>query len=1362
MTININNGGVGGGGSSYTTSTANLVPYTGAVSDLLLGTKKLSANAITCGTLQGVVISTGGSFSAVATGATGTFLAHAGGNTYSWANTSGSVGLGTDTLVPYLGAVSDVNLGSYDMFAEVISATTIKASTLSSTTLNASIISGGTVKATAITCGTLQGLIAGTAGTLFAVSTGGAGKFLYDVGNNTYAWADTSSVGGLGTDVVVPYLNCVSDLNMGSFDIFAEVISATTIKASTFTGTTFNATTFTGNNLSIGTITCGTLQGIITGTGGTFGAIATGGTNQFLYHAGNNTYAYADTQASLPVATTGKVSGLLPVTTDTTRYVLGGALELSLNTANIWATTFSGTNFYGGTFSGGTLKATTVSGTTLYAVTHSGTTVLATTLSGGTLIADGITSGTLQGLIAGTGGAFFAVATGGVGKFLYDVGNNTYAWANTSASGGLGTDVVVPYLNCVSDLLLGSFKLSANAITCGTLQGVVISTGGSFSAVATGATGAFLAHAGNNTYTWANTSGSAGLGTDTLVPYINAISALVLGQNFSASAITCGTLQGLIAGTGGTLFAVATGGAGKFLYDVGNNTYAWANTAAQAGLGTDVIVPYLGAVSDVNLGSYDMFAEIISATTIKASTMSGTTFNASVISGGTLKATGITAGTLQGVLFGTGGAFSAVATGAVGTFLSHSGGNVYAWSNTSSVGGLGTDVIVPYLNCVSDLNMGSFDIFAEIISATTIKASTVTGTTFNATTFTGNNLAVGTITCGTFQGVVYGTGGTFVALATGGVGQFLYHAGNNTYAYADTSSVGGLGTDVVVPYINCVSDVNLGSFDLFADVISANTIKASTVTGTTFNATTFSGGTVQAGTISGSVLHATTVSGTTHYATTYSGATVLVTTTSAGTVLATTLSGTNGYIATVSAGTVYSTNCSATTLKATTTTATNAYATTMWATTHSATNFYGSIISGNAVRATTVSGTTFYATTLSGTNLYAATTSVGTSKATTFSGTTLYVGTTSATTTRATVVSAGTLRAGAITCGTLQGVLFGTAGTFKAIATGGVGTFLSHSGGNIYAWANTSAVGGLGTDVVVPYINAVSALILGKNFSCLGITAGTLQGVTYGTGGTLVALATGAVGTFLTHAGNNTYAWMNTAAQAGLGTDVIVPYVGAVSDINLGSYGITANAFSATSTGNTIFNGTVEFATYGSGGYFTADGMTSTTLEATTVTCSSFYATSTAMIRVAANPILTIPGQIAIDSTTTSGSAFRFYSDAEYCLPGYQSKSFCLIDPAGTGTYQLWRTPYTYTIKTVYALVTGGSVTGALYKADGNGINCVAVTNAGAITAGSTTACVVASGVVSSGCFLNWISTATGATPSRLSVTFNYAVSSNA
>ena len=186
--------------------------------------------------------------------------------------------------------------------------------------------------------------------------------------------------------------------------------------------------------------------------------------------------------------------------------------------------------------------------------------------------------------------------------------------------------------------------------------------------------------------------------------------------------------------------------------------------------------------------------------------------------------------------------------------------------------------------------------------------------------------------------------------------------------------------------------------------------------------------------------------------------------------------------------------------------------------------------------------------------------------------------------------------------------------------------------------------------------------------------------------------------------------------------------------MNLGSYAITANAFSATSTGNTLFYGNVY--------------------------CNS---ASLFTVPIGANPTLTSGGQIAVDSTTTSGSALRFYSNAEYCLPAYWCENYLLYAPAATGTFHIWRVPYNVTFRDVNFLCRGGtSVTGGLYEADGAGINLVAMTSAIVITAasGNTTSAIVNAGA-DAGDYIAWVHTARGGAVTSLAINISYTIDSN-
>lgn len=735
-------------------------------------------------------------------------------------------GVGGSNKVPYTGATTDVNLGANDIYAN-----SFIASGTGATTYNDKVVINDGLYVDGLTCGTLQGILAGSGGTVFSIgSTGTAGYVLQSDGDNTYSWA---SLGTASHDAVTIGTDAAGNSN--------------------------------GLSLSSQEISMGTASPTVVGS--------------------LSTALYATFNSKLAYITTGILGVSAPFNTDATRYVLGGAVNISLNTATVWATTFSGTNFYGGTHSGSAVQATTISGTTVYAVTLSGTTARVST---------GIV-GSLNGVFFSTGGIMTAIATDSVGKFLVQSGANTYAWANTASQAGLGTDIVVPYLGGVSDLLLGSYKLSANAITCGTLQGIVVGTGGSF-------------------------------------------------------------------------FSVDTGAVGSFFVQSGANVYSWANTSAVAGVDTAVVVPYLGAVSDLNLGSFDLLADIITGSAVRATIISGTTVYATTFSGTTARiSTGIV-GSLHGIFFSTGGVMTALATGSVGAFLAQSGANIYSWVNTAA--------------------------------------------------------SLPTVTTGIISGLL------------------------------------PITTDNTRFVLGGALQMSLNTATIWATTLSATNLYGGTHSGGDFKATT------------------------------------------------------------------------------------------VWATTLSGTNVYATTFSGTTVKANTLSSTTLYATTISGTNVYATTTSVTTSKATTFSGTTLYATTSSAVIARA----------------------------------------------------------------------------------------------------------------------------------------------------------------------------------------------------------------STQYVIASANPTQTAAGGIGVKSTTTSGGGFRVYTDAEYTIPVYQSKSFCITAPAGAATYLLWRAPYNLLIKNVYCYASGGTVTGAVYEADGNGATVVTATVNAAITGTTTTASNVVNATIDAGDFIDWITTSTGGTTTQFSCSIYYSM----
>jgi len=837
----------------------------------------------------------------------------------------------------------------------------------------------------------LNGLLIGTGGVFAVTETGTAGQVLQSDGDNTYTWVSLGTASHNAVTIGTDGAGLANGLSLADQEITMTTASATVI---------------------------GTLS----------------------------TALFATFNSKLAYITTGILGVSAPFNTDQTRYVLGGAVNISLNTATIWATTFSGTNFYGGTFSGNAVKATTVSGTTIYA----------TTLSGVTARVNTAVVGSLDGIFFGTGGIVDSVATGGVGQFLYQSGANTYAYASTQAS--------LP------------------TVTTGIISG--------------------------------------------LLPITTDNTRYVLG----------GTLQLSL-----------------------NTSTIWATT----------------------LSATNFYGGTHSGSAIQATTISGTTVYAVTLSGTTARVSTGIVGSLNGVFFSTGGVMTAIATDSVGKFLVQSGANVYSWANTAAQAGLGTDVVVPYTGGVSSLLLGAYR--------------------FSATG----------ITCGTLQGVVISTGGSFSAVATGAVGSFFVQSGANTYSWANTSSVGGLGTDTVVPYLGAVSDLNLGAYTLSATIITGSAVRATVLSGTTVYASTCSATNVYATTFSGTTVKADTLSGTTLYATTISGTNAYITTISSTTVKADTLSSTTLYSTNVSAGTIYATT-----------------------------------YSGTTVKADTFSGTTFYATTYSGI----------------------------------------TARVSTAIVGTLNGQVFSTGGILTTVATGAVGSFFVQSGANVYSWANTAA-------------------------SLPTVTTGIISG--------LLPIVT-----------DNTRYVLGGTLQMSLNTNIL---------------------WAITHSGTNFYGGTH------SGSAVQATTLSGTTLYATTSSAVTARA-STQYVFGADNPTQTAVGGIAVKSTTTSGGGFRIYTDAEYTIPVYQSKSFCITAPSGAATYMLFKAPYNLTLRNVYCFASGGTVTGALYECDGNGATAVSATAYGAITGTTTTASNIVNGTIDAGDFIDWITTSTGGTTTQFACSVFYSM----
>jgi len=304
----------------------------------------------------------------------------------------------------------------------------------------------------------------------------------------------------------------------------------------------------------------------------------------------------------------------------------------------------------------------------------------------------------------------------------------------------------------------------------------------------------------------------------------------------------------------------------------------------------------------------------------------------------------------------------------------------------------------------------------------------------------------------------------------------------------------------------------------------------------------------------------------------------------------------------------------------------------------------------------------------------------------------------------------GIITASAITCGTLQGLLAGTGGTVFSIgSTGGAGQVLTADGDNTYSWSSLTTAshnavtidtggsdGGLSVDA-----EQVLSLALATTGVVSAYTPITVTGLRQMFGGAaVVELTTGIL-----------------YAQSPLITSGLMTLPSTAGTISLTTGILTVNA-PLTTSGLTIIPGTAR------------------TIGITTATLTfSAPITTSGQISVA-GPAATI----SLSSITT-----------------LNTKSFHVYYPANAATYNVWKVPAAVTLKAVHCMVKGGtSVTGALYEADANGINCTTATVAAAIVSGNDTASNLVNATIDSADYINWITTATSGAVTGLTCSFDY------
>lgn len=139
-----------------------------------------------------------------------------------------------------------------------------------------------------------------------------------------------------------------------------------------------------------------------------------------------------------------------------------------------------------------------------------------------------------------------------------------------------------------------------------------------------------------------------------------------------------------------------------------------------------------------------------------------------------------------------------------------------------------------------------------------------------------------------------------------------------------------------------------------------------------------------------------------------------------------------------------------------------------------------------------------------------------------------------------------------------------------------------------------------------------------------------------------------------------------------------------------------------------------------------------------------------------ANPTVSAAGEIAVDTSATSGSGLRFFGNNEYVLPGWQRVSFVIDAPDANSDYSLGSFPANITIRQIRVLTTSGTnVIGGLDEADADGANAVAIDSDITGLAGTTATDdgALNNPTVDANDQLNWHTTSISGTPTVLTVT---------
>jgi hypothetical protein len=163
----------------------------------------------------------------------------------------------------------------------------------------------------------------------------------------------------------------------------------------------------------------------------------------------------------------------------------------------------------------------------------------------------------------------------------------------------------------------------------------------------------------------------------------------------------------------------------------------------------------------------------------------------------------------------------------------------------------------------------------------------------------------------------------------------------------------------------------------------------------------------------------------------------------------------------------------------------------------------------------------------------------------------------------------------------------------------------------------------------------------------------------------------------------------------------------------------------------------------------------------TTAPTSTFEITPAGTIAIprASDPTVSKAGQISVDTSSGNQTAMRFYGDAQYVLPGWQTTSVVLDSPTALSDYPIASFSSNINIVMVRVLCSGGTnLVGGLDEADANGANAVAVDSDITATAGTvaTDDGAITNASIDANDQLLWHTTSVSGTPTSVTITICY------